>query len=210
MRENSIVVLNHQRMTDIPIVLAIAKQKGSIGDLKWFVKDILKYVPGVGWGMLFLDCFFIKRNWTADQEHIHRVFDNILSHSIPLWLVAFVEGTRFTPEKAKKNRTYAETIGMPPPRHVLIPRTKGFVASFQSLGEHIDAVYDLTIGYTNTAPTLWQWVKGEVKSVHLHIRRFPAKELPSNDEDLSNWLINLFSEKDELLEGFYTQGVFIR
>ena len=61
-REDAIVVSNHQQMPDITTIMAFAKTKGRLGDLKFFVKDILKWVPGVGWGMLFLDCLFIKRN----------------------------------------------------------------------------------------------------------------------------------------------------
>lgn len=46
-----------------------------LGDMKWMVKDIIKYVPGVGWGMLFLDCIFVKRDWTTDKESIRKTFD---------------------------------------------------------------------------------------------------------------------------------------
>src|SRR3990167_3291626 len=92
--DNVIIVLNHQSMTDIPVVLALAYRKRRLGNLKWFVKDIAKYVPGIGWGMLFLDCLFIKRNWTDDRNYILRVFDRIIRYSVPIWLVSFVEGTR--------------------------------------------------------------------------------------------------------------------
>ena len=207
-RESSIVILNHQTMTDIPVLFSLAKSKGRLGDLKWFVKDVIKYVPGIGWGMLFLDCLFIKRNWMKDQDHIHRVFKNILDHSIPLWLVTFAEGTRLTPANLEQSRAYAAKQGLAPFRHLLIPRTKGFVVSTQSLCDHVDAVYDLTIGYVNEIPSLWQWVKGEVQSVHLYVRRFPKEMLPTEAKDLAQWLLDLFKEKDRLLENFYQNGVF--
>ena len=60
-RENAIVILNHQDMADITVMFSFARAKERVGDLKWFVKDILKYVPGVGWGMLFLDCPFCQK-----------------------------------------------------------------------------------------------------------------------------------------------------
>ena len=57
--ENAVVLLNHQEMTDVCVMFALAQAKERLGDLKWFVKDIVKYVvPGVGWGMLFLDCLY--------------------------------------------------------------------------------------------------------------------------------------------------------
>lgn len=202
-KENGIVILNHQVMTDIPVIFSLAKQKGRLGDLKWFVKDVIKYFPGVGWGMLFLDCLFIKRDWLADKDYIKQTFDKFHRYNIPIWLMCFVEGTRFTPEKAKRSHDYAQKIGMKPFNHLLIPRTKGFVASVQSLRNHCSAVYDFTIGYEQSPPpTLWQWIRGEARRVHLHVRRFDIKSLPQTDEAISQWLMDCFRQKDDLLKYF--------
>jgi 1-acyl-sn-glycerol-3-phosphate acyltransferase len=207
-RENAIVVLNHQEMADITVIFSFARAKGRVGDLKWFVKDILKYVPGVGWGMLFLDCPFIKRDWTADRNYIHKVFRNILENDVPLWLMTFAEGTRIRPEKIPRSQDYARERGLTPLKHVLVPRTKGFVASVQSLRGHVDAVYDLTIGYVDGVPTLWQWIKGYVRKVHLNVRRFAIEAMPEDGEALSDWLIRRFEEKDRLLEYYYSNHAF--
>ena len=71
-RENAIVVANHQQMPDITFLMMWAREKDRLGDLKWVVKDVIKYVPGVGWGMAFIDCVFVKRDWTADRASIER------------------------------------------------------------------------------------------------------------------------------------------
>jgi len=42
LHENVIIVSNHQQMPDIPMIMALAKSKGCLGNLKFFVKDILK------------------------------------------------------------------------------------------------------------------------------------------------------------------------
>jgi 1-acyl-sn-glycerol-3-phosphate acyltransferase len=207
-QENAIVILNHQEMADITVVFSFARAKKRVGDLKWFVKDILKYVPGVGWGMLFLDCPFIKRDWTADKDYIHKVFRNLLDYDVPLWLMMFTEGTRVRPQKIARSREYAEKHGMKPLEHVLVPRTKGFVASVQSLRGHVDAVYDLTVGYVGGVPTLWQWIKGYVRKVHLDVRRFAVDTMPEDGEALSDWLIKRFEEKDLRLDHFYRNGAF--
>lgn len=207
-KENAIVVLNHQEMADITVVFSFARAKGRVGDLKWFVKDVLKYVPGIGWGMLFLDCPFIKRNWTADKDYIHRVFRNILKNDVPLWLMTFAEGTRVRPEKIARSQAYAQEQGMTPLKHVLIPRTKGFVASVQALRGHVDAVYDLTIGYVDGVPTLWQWIKGYVRKVHMNVRRYAIDRMPEDGEGLSKWLIQRFEEKDRLLDYYYRNWAF--
>lgn len=207
-RENAIVILNHQEMADITVIFSFARAKERVGDLKWFVKDVLKYVPGIGWGMLFLDCPYVKRDWTSDRDYIHRVFQNILKNDVPLWLMTFAEGTRVRPEKIARSQDYAENHGLAQLKHVLIPRTKGFVASVQSLRGHIDAVYDLTIGYVDGVPTLWQWIKGYVRRVHLNVRRHAIDALPEDSEALSGWLMERFQEKDELLDYYYTHRAF--
>jgi 1-acyl-sn-glycerol-3-phosphate acyltransferase len=208
MRENAVVILNHQEMADITVIFAFARAKESLGDLKWFVKDVLKYVPGVGWGMLFLDCLFIKRDWTSDRGYIQQVFGKILKYRVPLWLMLFAEGTRFRPSKLERSQKYAREQGRTPLKHVLFPRTKGFVATIQSLQGHLDAVYDVTIGYINGVPTLGQWIKGYVKHVNLHVRRFHLDSLPTESDALSNWLIERYEEKDALLDAYYREGKF--
>ncbi|HEY3351817.1 MAG TPA: lysophospholipid acyltransferase family protein [Polyangia bacterium] len=208
MRENAIVVANHQQMPDITFLMMWARQKDRLGDLKWIVKDVIKYVPGVGWGMAFIDCVFVKRDWAADRKSIERAFARLTDNQVPMWLVSFPEATRITPEKVARSRAYAETAGLPPPEHVLIPRTKGFVASVHGLRRHVTAVYDVTIGYEEGVPTLWQFVKGYAKRAHLHVRRYPIADLPADDDALAAWLQARFHEKDALLAHFYREGAF--
>ncbi len=208
LREDAIIVSNHQQMPDITTIMAFAKTKGRIGDLKFFVKDILKWVPGVGWGMLFLDCLFVKRNWSSDSDHILQTFSNLVDNKVPVWLVSFVEGTRARLHKIEASREFALGQGLEPLEHVLLPRTKGFAATVQGLRVHVSAVYDLTIGYEEGVPTLWQYIKGSAQRIHLHVRRFPVEELPTLEEDIRQWLLDRWSEKDQLLDSFYTQGTF--
>ncbi len=206
--ENALVVVNHQQMPDITTVMAFARRHGRLGDLKFFVKSAIKWVPGIGWGMQFLACPFVRRNWDHDREAIARTFSTLVGERIPMWLVSFVEGTRITPDKLLASQRYAREHGLEEPRHVLLPRTKGFAASVRGLGRHLGAVYDLTIGYVGGVPTLWQYIEGSVTTIHLHVRRFPLGELPSPEEELKTWLLQRFREKDELLEHFYAHGSF--
>jgi lysocardiolipin and lysophospholipid acyltransferase len=204
--ENAIVLCNHQSMSDITVLFELAYRKGRLGDLKWYVKDILKWVPGIGWGMVFLDCIFVRRNWTQDKEHIRRIFSRILRDKVPVWIATFPEGTRLTPAKAERSRAYAAKAGLPAFAHVMVPRTKGVVATLGGLQGHLDAVYDVTIGYSAAIPTLGDWVKGYVPKVHLHVRRFPLSELPRSEEERADWVVDRFAAKDGLLEGFYANG----
>lgn len=204
--ENALVIVNHQTMTDVQALFLIARPAGRLGDLKWFVKDSIKYAPGFGWGMTFLDNLFVKRDWTADRAHIDQVFRRVVTARVPLWLISFSEGTRLTAANLARARQYAAGHGIPPPRHVLLPRAKGFVASIAGLQGHIHAVYDVTIGYVDGLPSLWQWAKGEMREVHLHARRHAITDLPAAPEALALWLQERFAEKDARLDRFYASG----
>lgn len=205
-RENAIVVANHQSMADIAVLFFLARSKHRLGDLKWFVKDPLKYVPGVGWGMLFLGCLFVKRDWTADRAGIERTFSTVIKEQIPLWVISFSEGTRRTPDKAQASRSYADQCGLPPTDHVMIPRTKGFVATVHGLRSHCEAVYDVTIGYPGFVTSLWGMTCGQSRRFEIDIRRYPMAELPEDDPGLSAWLFERFREKDRRLAAFSESG----
>ena len=76
--------------------------------MKWFVKDILKWIPGPGWGMVMIDCIFLKRNWARDKQDVLDLFSKFKRDDIPVFLVSFLEGTRATPEKLAQSQQYAD------------------------------------------------------------------------------------------------------
>lgn len=195
-RENALVIANHQTMADVLVVLCMAWRVGRVDDLKFFVKDMMKWVPGPGWGMRFLDCVFVKRDWTRDKAGIERIFRKYKEENIPILLVSFLEGTRQTPEKLARSQAYARERGLYVPQHTMVPRTKGFVASLHGLRGHIDAVYDLTIGYPDGAPTLVSCYQAQVDRVEIKLRRYPVDELPTDEEALTAWVFERYHEKD--------------
>ena len=137
LQENAILVANHQQMPDINFLLYLARDAERLGDIKWILKDIIKYVPGVGWGMLFIDCVFIKRDWAADRGSIRQTFAKLRNNDVPVWLISFCEGTRITPEKLAQSQEYARQHGHYVPRHTLLPRTKGFIATVEGRTLHL-------------------------------------------------------------------------
>ena len=209
-RENAILIANHQDVTDAYTIMILALTKGRLGDLKWFVKDIIKYIPGIGWGTLCLDCLFVKRNWEADKSKIEAVFSSYRKHKIPAWFITFVEGTRLTKEKLARSQKYAREKNLPILENVLLPRTKGFVATMQGISQEVTAVYDFTIGYPHGVVSIWQVLKGTSPDLHLHVKRYDIKSLPANDDvaGLSKWLMDRFVEKDRRLAELKRQGFF--
>lgn len=198
-RENAIVYANHQEMSDIIVLIGLAMEKGRVADLKWMVKDIIKYVPGIGWGMLFLDCLFLKRNWADDEANIKAAFMRFIRNQIPLWMVSFPEGTRATEAKIKSSQDYARSAGVEPMQHVLLPRSKGFAATVLGLRDFVQSVYSVTIMYEGSPPKLTQMIRGDVERVHVHVKRFPIAEMPMGERDLGAWLLADFYRKDALI-----------
>ncbi len=209
MAENAIVIANHQQMPDINFLLVYASTKGRLSDLKWMVKYPMKFVPGAGWGMAMLGCLFLRRDWAKDRASVLRTFAGLVQHRVPMWFMSFPEGTRLTPDKLAKAQVYAQKLGEPVLQHLLVPRTKGFVASVQGLRGHVAAVYDVTIGYPDGVPTLWQYTLGYVRRVHLHVQRFVLSDLPDEEEALTAWLKARFVAKDALLSAYYAHGDFV-
>jgi 1-acyl-sn-glycerol-3-phosphate acyltransferase len=205
--DNAVIVCNHQAMADIPLLLCFAQRYERQGDVKWFVKDILKYLPGIGWGMMFLDCVFLKRTWDKDKDSIQSTFQGIVSNNVPTWMASFPEGTRITPLKLAKSQTYARMAGSQSPgiwvpEHVLIPRVKGFAATIAGLRNHVHAVYDMTLSYPEYqiahAPSLWNFMGGECKHVKVKVRRIPIGYF--DDHAPAAWLMTCFKQKDEALK----------
>ena len=208
MRENAIVIANHQQMPDICFLMHLAIAKDRLGDMKWFVKHALKRVPGLGWGMVFLDCPFVRRRWTDDRGSIEATFNRLVRDRVPMWLMTFPEGTRMTPSKLERSQAYAAEREIWKPEHVLLPRTKGFVATVQGLQAVVEAVYDVTIAYDEGVPTLWQFACGWAPHAHLHVRRFELADLPDPDDGdgLSDWLLERFRAKNERLGRYLATG----
>lgn len=202
-RERSAMIIgNHQAMADIPALLDLAKRTGTLSGVKFFVKQELGWVPGLGWGMKFLDFLFVKRSWAEDAAFVRRMFARLRTYESPVWVFNFPEGTRMRPKKLAKSQAFAEKHGYPRLEHLLLPRSKGFVATIESLRDRFDGVYDCTIGFPHGVPTLFQYMRGVVSEVHVHVHRFPIHTLPLSESDLEKWLVDRFVEKDKLLDGF--------
>lgn len=208
--ENSFVMANHQSGADIPALIVLACRSGRAGDLKWFVKDSLKWLPGVGWGMIFLDYIFVKRNWNADKEKILATFERLRAHQVPFWILSFVEGTRLKPAKLLRSQEYCRKAGLPVLQQVMSPRTKGFEATLEGLNGIVNAVYDVTIAFEDhplaEAPGVKELFFGPVQRVHIDLRRFPVENIPRDRQGRVDWILARFSEKNRRLLEFRKTG----
>jgi 1-acyl-sn-glycerol-3-phosphate acyltransferase len=191
--ENAVVVSNHQSMADIMVLLFVAHRCQRLPDLKFFVKDMMRYIPGPGWGMLFIDCIFVKRNWNRDRAGIEALFSKFMAEQIPIFLVSFLDGTRLKPKKLKRAQEFARERGLYVPQH-----------------SHLDAVYDLTLAYERKpVPSLVDCFAVRVQIIDIHVQRIPMDELPIGDEAaLEAWVQASYRAKDERLAAHAQHGVF--
>ncbi|KAG2391865.1 hypothetical protein C9374_013350 [Naegleria lovaniensis] len=204
--ENSICISNHVADTDFILIQTFGMRKGMLGHTKFMMKEIIKYVPGVGWGCYLLNHIMMTRNWTKDKDSIAKVFGNIKSHKIPVWIISFLEGTRFTPQKLEACKKFCEKKGIKPTEYVLTPRVKGFKATVSNFADsHIEYVYDFTIAYEDGPVSIMQLMRKPFKGkrIHIHVRRIPIKDIPyDDDEKIEKWVYDCFYRKDEMLKEF--------
>ncbi|MBN2800390.1 MAG: acyltransferase [Deltaproteobacteria bacterium] len=204
---DAVLIANHQSMLDIPVIVDLAEAAGRGPALRWFAKDVLKYVPGVGWALRDV-AVMVKREWARDQRTIEQVFAGLMDSPDPFWVVSFSEGTRITPEKLAASQAFSEERGMRPLQHLLRPRPKGFAATVSGLRPRLQEVIDLTLGYPEGVPDLEHLATGQARRFHVHLRRYPIEDLPAEEEALGAWLQARFEEKDALLDHFYREGRF--
>lgn len=205
-RENALLLPNHQTMADVMVLLCFGWRCGRLGDTKFFVKDIVKWVPGVGWGMKLLDCVYVKRDWARDRAGIAKLFAKYRDENIPLFLVSFLEGTRIRPSKLAAAQAFAQERDLHVPQHTLVPRTKGFVASMTGLYDYLDAVYDITIAYPDFTPTLVECFAAKVKRIDVHVKRYPIDAFTLDEAELEAWVFERFVAKDRMLADFAETG----
>ncbi|KAG9235025.1 hypothetical protein BJ875DRAFT_284676 [Amylocarpus encephaloides] len=211
--ESAIVISNHVSWTDFYMIQALAVRAGMLGRCRWFAKLELRWVPLLGWGIWAMGMPMVSRNWLQDKKELDRVFAGVVVKKWPTWLISFSEATRYTTEKYELARAWCKENKKPLPKHLLYPRTKGFVTTVQHLRKapHVKAVYDITIAYGHNhkfleAPAIWESLScGGLSSsrgykFHVDVKRIPLVDLPEDDAGLAKWLEARWIEKGDFLE----------
>eukprot|EP01018_Ginkgo_biloba_P025717 Gb_30780 [translate_table: standard] len=174
------------------------------------MKKSSKFLPVVGWSMWFSEYVFLERNWAKDEATLKSGFQRLKDFPRPFWLGLFVEGTRFTPAKLRAAQEYAASTGLPVPRNLLIPRTKGFVSAVKNLRSFVPAIYDITVAIPKEepSPTMLRLLKGQNSVMHVHIKRHVMNDLPKTEEEIGQWCRDAFICKDNLLDKHKVDNTF--
>lgn len=202
-----LVLSNHQSWVDIPVLQRTFNRR--IPFLKFFLKQQLKWVPVLGLAWWALDFPFMQRysKETLEQHPELRGKDREATRlacerfrDLPVSVMNFVEGTRFTPEKHVRQAS--------PFAHLLRPRAGGVAFVLETMGEILRSIVDVTIVYAGGPPTVMDLLAGRVREVRVHVRELP---IPvdlihgdyENDEPFrarfQDWINRLWAEKDALI-----------
>ncbi|PKA53603.1 1-acyl-sn-glycerol-3-phosphate acyltransferase PLS1 [Apostasia shenzhenica] len=209
-KEHALVVCNHRSDIDWLVGWILAQRSGCLGSTLAVMKKSTKFLPVIGWSMWFTEYLFLERSWAKDEDTLKSGLQRLKDFPQPFWLALFVEGTRFTPAKLLAAQEYAASQGLPVPRNVLIPRTKGFVSAVNNMRSFVPAIYDVTVSIPKDkpSPTMLGILKGQPSLVHIHMKRRPMTELPETEEEIAQWCRDLFVSKDALLDKHLAHGTY--
>ncbi len=213
-----LVLANHQSWVDIVVLQKVFNRR--IPLLRFFLKRQLFWVPLLGLAWWALDFPFmgrytrkeIARNpelGKRDVEATRRACEKF--RDIPVSVMNFVEGTRFTDAKHAGQSS--------PYRHLLKPKSGGVAFVLDAMGDGLHAVLDVTIAYPGGRPSMVDLMGNRVPDVHVHIRQRPIPEelMGGNYQEdrafrarFQQWMNGLWQEKDaelsRLLDGTPVKG----
>ncbi len=207
-----LVLANHQSWVDIPVLQTVFNRK--IPMLRFFLKSQLIWIPLLGLAWWALDFPFMKRYSRRklaknpelarrDIETTRRACEKF--RGIPISVLNFVEGTRFTPVKRDRQQS--------PFRHLLKPKAGGMAFVLESMGDALHSVLDVTIAYPHGLPTFADLFADRIPEVRVYVRQreIPAELLigdyqadPAARVRAQAWINKVWVDKDERLSGMHT------
>lgn len=204
---NYLVLCNHQSWVDIPVLQKIFNRR--IPFLRFFLKSQLIWVPLLGPAWWALDFPFMKRHSREqlarhpelagkDRETTRRACEKF--RELPVSVMNFVEGTRFTPTKHAAQAS--------PYRHLLRPKAGGVAFVLDAMGEGLHAILDVTIVYAHGAGSMMDLIAGRIRDIRVHVRQRAIDPTLRGDyesdaafrERFQAWINLLWAEKEAQVE----------
>lgn len=208
LKEWYLVLSNHQSWADVMVLQWVFNRK--VPFLKFFIKKELIWVPFFGLAWWAMDFPFMKRHsreeiaknpeLKGEDLEITRKACEKFAH-IPVSIMNFVEGTRFTKEKHDRQDS--------PFSHLLKPKAGGIAFVLGSMGDKLHEVLNVTISYPRGVSNFWGFLCGKVDEVKVHVETIPiTREMLGNyfqDQEYRDrfhqWLNTLWDDKDRRLSG---------
>ncbi len=182
-KRSCIVISNHMSWADIIIISCVFR--GYIPVTKFFMKHSLIYIPFIGLACYALGMPFLRRYprekllknprlREADIKSTKRACQRLLL--TPSSLINFVEGTRYTPVKARAARSQY--------RHLMPPKAASVAIALGEIGKEVECIFNTTLVYPyNRYPSrpFIDLLKGRMRDVYADIRIIKAG--PENTGD---------------------------
>eukprot|EP00127_Corallochytrium_limacisporum_P005703 Clim_evm82s210 gene=Clim_evmTU82s210 len=215
--ENALYIANHQCTMDWVVAHFVAYRYRHLCDVRFLIKDELKYIPWYGMTFHMQGFIFVRRSWTYDSSRIIARLAHLRELGVPNFLCIFPEGTRFDPtnaDKIERSQYATKRAGYPPLVNLLHPKTRGFITCLRELRGEVGYVYDITIGYqlqdngSRGMPSMIDFLRGTQRRLAIHCQRFDVSKLPEDEDLQADWLMQRWQEKDALLEHYFKFGYF--
>lgn len=203
-----LLVSNHVSWVDIFVLFRVFHRRTPF--IRFFLKRELIWFPVIGLACWGLDFPFMKRHTQKYlARHPEKRGEDLETtrlacrryRKLPVSILNFVEGTRFTREKQADQDS--------PYRHLLRPRVGGIGFVLASLGERLDATFDVTIAYPGGDVTFWDFVTNRVPRIIVRARRIEVPERFYDEavtrpgqvrDEFRTWIDGIWREKDLLLD----------
>lgn len=199
-----LVTSNHQSWTDILILQKIFNRR--IPMLKFFLKQELIWVPLLGVAWWALDFPFMKRYSKEfldkhpemkgkDLETTRKACEKF--KEIPVSVMNFLEGTRFTTTKHQQQQS--------PYKNLLKPKSGGIAFVLSAMGGQLRSMLDVTIVYHDEAIGFWDLLCGRIRRISVRVmeRPIPAEFAVGDYEEdaefrarFQTWVNQIWQEKD--------------
>lgn len=210
------LIANHQIYTDWLYLWWVGYAAGMHGRIYVVLKESLKSIPVIGWGMQFAQFIFLKRKWEQDKPNL-AVHMQRFNNKDPMWLMLFPEGTNLASCTREKSRQWAKKNKLNDLQHCLLPRSTGLQFMLKELRDTVEYVYDCTIAYEGVPRGQYaqdiftvgvSYFGGRPpKSVNMYWRRFRVADIPlDNPAMFEFWLRARWAEKDKYIEHYYRTG----
>jgi 1-acyl-sn-glycerol-3-phosphate acyltransferase len=203
-----LVLSNHQSWVDILVLQRIFNRR--IPLLKFFIKKELFWFPIMGQAWWALDFPFIKRytkSFLQKNPHLKGQDLEITRKAcqkfkaLPVSVMNFVEGTRFTQAKHRRQQS--------PYTNLLKTKAGGIAFVLGAMGEQIHSILDVTIVYPQGDKRFWSFICGNISKIKVHVNTLPiSRDLlgdysndPAFRQRFQIWLNRLWQEKDHDING---------
>ncbi|RZU45293.1 1-acyl-sn-glycerol-3-phosphate acyltransferase [Fluviicoccus keumensis] len=206
-RSNYFLVSNHQSWIDVIVLFSVFSKR--IPFIRFFTKQELLWIPLLGMALVAMDFPFMKRyskDFLARKPHLRGKDIETTRNSCtrisrhPFAILNFLEGTRYTPEKHRRQDS--------PYIHLLKPKSAGVAFAFAALGPEMKNLLDVTILYPEGRPSFVDFWSGRVRRVIVStkIRSIPVaytqgdyENDPIFREEFQGWISRIWQEKDLLM-----------